>query len=224
MSTLTLTQQLFDRLLATGVVGSQGKTVFELNGIQTPIMDASVVGNIIQEWLSAYMRREKIAFRTIDNSQEFPDFLMHPTDNFNELLEVKCFQKSPNFDVANFSAYCRSLASAPYRLDADYLIFEYEPSQDGISIKNIWLKKVWQICSASERAALKIQWKQNAAFNIRPATWYAKKPQYTVFSTRLEFVLALKTVLDTSPIGGDWRKNWLQTVSSLYFQQTGQAL
>ena len=217
-------QILFDRLLSEGVVGAKGMTLFEMNGLKTPITDASVVGNIIQEWLKAFMISQSIAFRTTDNSQAFPDFLMHSTENNKQLLEVKCFKKSPNFDVANFLAYCRSLVEFPYRLDADYLIFEYEPMADGIVIKQIWLKKVWQICSAAERSALKIQWKQNVAFNIRPANWNAKKTNYPVFISKKAFVLALKTVLDTNSSGGDWRKNWLQTVSKNYLSQTGKEL
>ena len=60
-----------------------------------------------------------------DNTQEFPDFIIHNED-FDELLEVKCFTDSPNFDVANFSAYCRSLVTKAKRLNSKYLIFEYE--------------------------------------------------------------------------------------------------
>jgi NgoBV restriction endonuclease len=217
-------QKLFDALVQSGLVGAQGHTLFELNGIRTPITDSSVVGNIIQEWLKAFMQAKGIDFRTPDNSQEFPDFFMQSDSQMLGLLEVKCFQKSPNFDVANFLAYCRSLSEFPYRLDADYLIVEYAPNQQGIIIKNIWLKKVWEICSASERAPLKIQWKQNVAFNIRPATWYAKKPTYPVFSDRKAFVLALKAVLDTNSVGGEWQKKWLDTVSKLYVKQTKKTL
>jgi hypothetical protein len=217
-------KQLFDELLQSKLIGSQGHTLFELNGISTPITDSSVVGNIIQEWLKAFMQTKGIAHSSPDNTQEFPDFFMRPGSLKTDLLEVKCFQKSPNFDVANFLAYCRSLVDSPYRLDADYLIVEYKPNALGIVIESIWLKKVWEICSASERAPLKIQWKQNVAFNIRPATWYAKNPSYPAFTSRREFVSALKAVLDTNPSGGDWRKKWFETVCKKYKEQTGNDL
>jgi NgoBV restriction endonuclease len=217
-------QQLFDELKRSGMVGATGHTYFELNGLKTLVRDSSIVGNVIQEWLKSFMDSKGIAYRLKANSQEFPDFLMHGNNDMADLLEVKCFKKSPNFDVANFMAYCRSLTTHPHRLDADYLIFEYEENATGIAIKNIWLKKVWEICSASERSVLKIQWKQGVAFNIRPATWYAKKPKYPSFNTRLEFVQAIKKVLDTSATSAGLQKGWFATVSGEYKLQTGHDL
>jgi NgoBV restriction endonuclease len=217
-------QKLYTALLASHLIGAKGEIYFELNNIKTRIQDSSVVGNIIQEWLQAFMRQAAIDYRKPDNSQEFPDFFLNNMSDKQGLLEVKCFKDNPNFDVANFSAYCRSLSHSPYRLDADYLLIKYSEQEDGLRIDNIWLKKVWEITSASERSAIKIQWKQNVAFNIRPATWYGTRAKYTPFKTRKDFVVALKTVLDTSQIGGDWRKNWFKTVSETYKQQTGEEL
>lgn len=216
--------KLFEKLKESGIVGATGTTHFELHGIRTLVQDNSVIGNVIQEWLGAFMRQHKISYSVPDNTQEFPDYLLDESNGDHGLLEVKCFKKSPNFDIANFMAYCRSLSEQPRRLDAQYLIFEYAPTQTGIVIKRLWLKKVWEITCASERAHVKIQWKQNQAVNIRPATWYAKTTQYPVFATRKDYVLALKKVLDTSPAGGDWRRNWIKTVEQKYLEQTGQAL
>jgi hypothetical protein len=212
---------LFETLKNSGICGARGNIYFELHNVKTVIRDNSIIGNVVQEWLKSFMDEHKITYRLPDNTQEFPDFYMNENKNEINLLEVKCFTKSPNFDVANFIAYCRSIASYPYRLDADYLIFEYKTLGSDIVIKNIWLKKIWEICCSSERSALKIQWKQNQAFNIRPATWYAKNPIYMPFSTRLEFVHALKKVLDTHPVGGEWRNKWFQNICNLYKEQTG---
>lgn len=217
-------RKLYEALVSSGIVGATGETNFELHGLKTLVRDSSIVGNVIQEWLKAFMKSKKISFRTKPNSQEFPDFLMNPDNDQIDLIEVKCFKKSPNFDVANFLAYCRSLTTAPYRLDADYLIFKYEENETGIVITDIWLKKVWEICSPSERSRLKIQWKQSVPFNIRPSTWYAKKPKYSSFATRLDFVTAIKQVLDTSSVGGGLQKGWITSVKSLYKVQTGQEL
>jgi hypothetical protein len=214
-------EKLFEALKENRLIGARGQVFFEMNNIKTQVYDNSVIGNIIQEWLLSFMKEKGIYFRRPENSQEFPDYFMNEKSDLTDLLEVKCFKKSPNFDVANFSAYCRSIVSHPYRLDANYLIIEYIPDKEGVIIKNIWLKKVWEICSASERASLKIQWKQNQPFNIRPSTWYAQKPKYVSFKTRRDFVMAVKTVLDVSQFGGDWRKNWFKTVETKYFEQTG---
>lgn len=216
--------KLYDKLIASGIVGASGTTYFELHGIKTLVQDNSVIGNIIQEWLASFMKQHKIKFSVPDNSQEFPDYFVDESNGDHGLLEVKCFKKLPNFDIANFMAYCRSLSEEPRRLDAQYLIFEYAPSQSGIVIKRVWLKKVWEITCASERSAVKIQWKQNQAVNIRPATWYSQSSSYPPFATRKDYVLALKKVLDTSPAGGDWRKNWFKGVDKKYQEQTGQSL
>lgn len=217
-------KQLYNALIESEVIGSVGQIYFEMNDIKTMVQDSSVVGNIIQEWLKMFMDKQGIYCGTPANSQEFPDYFLNADDKEKDLLEVKCFKGSPNFDIANFSAYCRSLVKSPYRLDADYLIFKYESTADGIVIKNSWLKKVWEIAGASERSAVKIQWKQNVAVNIRPATWYSENTQHKPFETKADFVLALKKVLDTSQVGGDWRKNWIQTVTKNYKIQTGKDL
>lgn len=215
---------LFERLKMSSLVGAKGQMFFYLNNIPTQIFDSSVVGNVIQEWLKAFMTEQGIPYESPSNSQEFPDFYMNLEDKTKDLLEVKCFKTSPNFDVANFLAYCRSIVDSPHRLNANYLIFEYAQLEDGIEIKGIWLKKVWEITCASERSALKIQWKQNVAVNIRPANWNAKKTDYPAFKNRRAFVLALKTVLDTNSAGGEWRKNWLKKVEENYLNSIGERL
>jgi NgoBV restriction endonuclease len=112
-------QQLLTELIKSGLIGATGQTNFELNGLKTLVHDSSIVGNVIQEWLKSFMDSKGIAYRLKANSQEFPDFLMHGSKDMVDLLEVKCFKKSPNFDVANFMAYCllpiANYASTPLR-------------------------------------------------------------------------------------------------------------
>jgi hypothetical protein len=218
-------KELFDKLHTAGVIGAKGETYFELHGLKTQVRDSSVVGNIVQEWLKLFMKTNGIAFRLRKNTQEFPDFLMHPTRDDVDLLEVKCFKKSPNFDVANLAAYCRSLLSNLYRLDSDYLIIEYKENNDGtIQIKRAWLRKAWEICTKSERAPIKAQFKQGYPYNIRPATFYSEKSKYKTFNTRQELVLALKSVIDINPNMNNIQKDWYKKVSQLYKAQTGNDL
>ena len=221
---MSINKSFFDQLKASGIIGAEGKIFFELNGLKTEVRDSSIVGNVIQEWLKAFMQSKRIKYRVKDNSQDFPDFLMHESKDNIDLLEVKCFKKSPNFDIANFSAYSRSLLSYPYRLDSDYLIFEYRENEDSIEIKNIWLKKVWEICCGSERSPLKIQWKQGQPVNIRPATWYSKKTNYQIFNSRRDFVKSIKSLIDTTSHMNYLRKDWYNKVNSLYRKQTGREL
>lgn len=185
----------------------------------------SIIGNVIQSWLQSFMRANDIYYRLVDNTQEFPDFFLDSELNNSNLLEVKCFTKSPNFDVANFLSYCHSIIEKPYRLNADYLILEYSVSDAGITISRIWLKKVWEICGSSERSAVKIQWKKGQSYNIRPANWYGNgKIQYPPFESRLDFVKALQMVLNTHQSADNLRKNFAQNVMNLYKEQTGENL
>jgi len=216
--------KLYERLKENGLIGERGQAFFNLQEINVPIKDKSVFGNLIQEWLFSFMQKHNFPARKPSNSQEFPDFFMDLHSNYRDLLEVKCFTKSPNFDIANFQAYARSLLDNAYRLDAHYLIFEYEVLGYDVIIKNIWLKKVWQISCASERSPVKIQWKQGIPNNIRPATWYAKNAVYSVFNERKDFVLALEQIINISPQCENIRKNWFKNVSSKYYEQTGNVL
>jgi type II restriction enzyme len=211
-------------LVAANVFQSNGTISFSMLGINIKLTDSSIVGNVIQEWLKSFLTHQGLAFRLKPNTQEFPDFLLHPTRNDIDQMEVKCFTKSPNFDVANFAAYVRSIVSDPYRLDADYLIFEYEINTAGVSIKNIWVKKVWELCGPSQRSPVKIQWKQSTPVNIRPAVWYANRSQFQPFTSRLQFVQELEKVVNMSGVAQNIQKNWFRNVSSTYQKQTGQNL
>ncbi len=213
-------EKLFQALQVQGIVGSQGKTTFSLGGITTPAKDISVIGNLIQDWLVQFMRQNKIDFSQPTNSQEFPDFYLSESTT-HDLLEVKCFTRSPNFDIANFNAYCRSLRINAHRLDADYLIFKYAAHAGYIEIENIWLKKVWQISSRMERSELKIQWKQNQPVNIRPALWYSNKTEFPVFESRLAFVRAIEKVQNTQSTAV---KTWFKDVAANYEATTGRSL
>jgi len=217
-------EKLYNLLIQQNIIGSKGTAFFHLQGLNIPIKDKSVFGNLIQEWLTHFMKKHKITARFPNNSQEFPDVYLNPISNTEDLLEIKCFTKSPNFDIANFQAYTRSLLSDAYRLDANYLIFEYKMLETELIIENIWLKKVWEISCGSERSPIKIQWKQGVPINIRPATWYAKKTAFPVFASCKHFVLALKQVIDMSPQCENIRKDWIKKVSELYRQQTGKVL
>ena len=219
---------LYNHLIKNNIIGSEGITTFTLKGIQIKVQDVSVVGNIIQEWLGYYMDDNTLYYRIKDNTQEFPDFLLDENNsNTENLLEVKAFIKSPNFDVANFTAYARSLRTHAYRLDAKYLIFEYgiSPKNNGaIFIKNIWLKNVWEICCGSDRSPVKLQWKQGDPVNIRPATWYSNRAKFQPFQNKLEFVEALYQVIRMSRLDQNIQNDWLNTVKRNYQETTNNPL
>ncbi len=152
------------------------------------------------------------------NTQEFPDFMLHPKQDDKDLLELKVFDgsKSPNFDIANFDAYVRSLRQHAYRLHADYLIFAYLLDDEGVlQIKDIWLKKIWELSGPSGTRPIKVQEKQNKIVNLRPAVWFSTQATYNPFSTMLEFVVAIKDTLKQTE-GKQYANAWFDEVNQNY--------
>lgn len=221
----TQAQKLYECLLSKDIVGAYGKVFFEIHNAKYQINDNSIVGNVIQAWLKSFMANNGIAYRVANNTQDFPDFFLHNNSDDIDLLEVKCFTKSANFDVANFLAYCRSILNYPYRLNTDYLIIKYTQTELGIKIDDIWLKKVWEICRPAERSAINLQIKLGQIYNIRPANWYGKgRIKYPPFTSRIEFIKAIQQVLNTNASGDTLRKNFTKNIAELFKLQTNQDL
>lgn len=228
-------QQVYDRLLkTTKIVGEKGHITFSLKGYNIKITGKDTVGNLMQEWFKEWLVREKIDFTEPANTQDFPDFNLDKKNPMNGLLEVKSFdwERTPNFDVAAFLAYRRSLVQFPYRLDSNYLIFGYSMNGHTIEIKDVWLKKVWEMTGPSGKWPLKCNVKQGDLFNIRPVKWYKRtgrkdrSPKLPIFKSALDFVTAFdgnqrmwgKTARDILT------NTWLNDVKIGYAKATGSPL
>ena len=189
---------LYNYLINDNIIGSVGKITFKLANTSVDISTTDTVGQSLQSWLKQYMLDKKIIFIEMDNTQEFPDFILDPLDRENNLLEVKAFNynANPGFDIANFESYCDSVKIKPYRLDADYLIFGYSMTSAEIKIENIWLKKIWEICSSSGPHPLKVQDKRGMIYNIRPCKWYGtKNNRFPAFTSKEQFIKAIYDTL-----------------------------
>ncbi|MDR2457406.1 MAG: NgoBV family restriction endonuclease [Clostridiales Family XIII bacterium] len=210
-------QQLYDGLNRHHIVGSAGKISVELLNVKCDLNDKSAVGNLLQEWLGAWMVNKNIYHRTNPNTQEFPDFFLS-TSNTSNLLEVKTFDfsKAPNFDIANFDAYVRSVMTKSYRLDADYLILGYILTNSRLKIENIWLKKIWEITCSSKKYALKSQVKQEKIVNIRPYNFKTMSQGFQPFATRLDFINAVKQTLEQYQMRTVSANDWLSAVQTNY--------
>lgn len=186
--------KIYNLLIQDQITKSEGSIIFDFLNISIKINEKSAIGDLFQEWFAAWMYQKQIDFRLPAHTQKFPDFLLEKESDSTGLLEVKTFNfsASANFDVANFEAYCDSLTTQAYRLDADYLIFGYELEMYKFKIKNIWLKKIWEITGNSEKYPIRCQTKRSAIYNIRPVNWYSRNAEYKPFQTRLEFVTAQK--------------------------------
>jgi type II restriction enzyme len=217
---------IYNLLIQDRITQSQGTISINFLDISVDINAKDAIGHLFQEWLAAWMRAKDIKFRTVKNTQEFPDFLLDEISDQKSLLEVKTFDynRSANFDVANFEAYCRSLLSYPYRLDADYLIFAYELIDSKFSIKNLWLKKIWEITGASADYPVKCQVKQNIIYNIRPISWYSSRAKFSPFNNKSDFVEALHQTLLKYPKTSIDNTEWLDRVKQNYLEHTGESL
>lgn len=218
--------KIYSLLIEQDVTKSTGNINFSFLDISVDIKEKSAIGDLFQEWFSEWLKTNNIEYRTSSNTQEFPDFLLDPVSNKKSLLEIKTFDfgRSANFDVANFEAYCRSLETKAYRLDADYLIFGYVLVNGKFKIENLWLKKIWEITGNSDKYPVKCQIKKDVIYNIRPITWYSKKARFKPFNSRLNFVEALYQTLIQYSKTQITSNNWLDTVKKNYLSHTGQRL
>ncbi|MBQ5561943.1 MAG: NgoBV family restriction endonuclease, partial [Clostridia bacterium] len=139
--------------------------------------------------------------------------------------EVKSFNydATPAFDIANFDSYCSSIKNKPYHLDADYLIFGYVMSDKGdITIKKLWLLKVWQIAGTSDRFPLKTQVKKNVIYNIRPNSDF-KKDKAGVFKSKDDFLYAIYETLVLYK-SRDFADEWKSVLATNYEKYYGVKL
>lgn len=219
-------KQLYELLRKAGIENQIGDTTFNFLGVATKIKAKSSVGYVFQDWLQSWLLAQNIECSVPHNSQEFPDFYLDSNSHTTNLLEVKTFDAdaSPNFDVANFDAYTRSIRTNAYRLDANYLIFSYKMDDGNFQICDFWLKKIWEITCPSAEYPIKTQNKQGIIVNIRPAVWYSDRTTFKPFNSRREFVEALHQTLLKYPARKAISKDWLSEVEASYKSQTGQNL
>lgn len=212
--------------LKSDLHNQQGVININLAGISLDIQAKDIIGNSLQEWLGIWFNSNRINYRVLTNTQEFPDYII----DFNGVetyLEIKTWncEKVPAFDLANFNSYIDSLEASPKNIDADYLIFGYQSNQNGFIIKDVFLKKIWEMAGASSVDPLKIQKKKGIVYNIRPMSFHTK-PDST-FENRLDFLEGLtETKKKYSDQGTEIKDiyTWKNYIINEYFNLTGEKL
>ena len=220
-------QQVYDKLVYEDrIFELQGQIRFYLGDVDIIVKQKDVVGNIVQEWLQGWLEKRGIEFDLNDNTQMPPDFFLDKDDHTKGLMEVKAFnrEKGPGFDIADFRAYEEEIVDAPYMLNVDYLIFGYEMTEDGIVIiRDLRLKKVWEICCSSADWALKLQVKAGVVHKIRPGTWYSQRPQFGCFASKEHFLSAVEEVMYQNPktheVAGSWKRNCVRSYRDFYGEE-----
>ncbi len=213
----TKAQFLYELLKQNGIVNAQGLVSLSLLGVELNINDKGATGNLLQEWLGEWMNLNGVYNRANPHTQKFPDFYLSD-DNYTELLEVKTFDyaKTPNFDVAQFDAYTRSLRTEAYRLDADYLILGYSLSNGVIKINDIWIKKIWEITCGSAEYAIRTNVKQGKIHNVRPYNFKSMSRGAQPFNSRVAFLNAIKDTIAKYKNDPAEAEQWLLDVLASY--------
>jgi type II restriction enzyme len=220
-------EQLYSKLVDEyKIIGEQGSISFSLKDLTISIKTKDTVGNLLQEWLKAWFQESDIDFEENTNSQTFPDFHLDKDNPKKGLLEIKSFDfdRGPGFDLANFDSYCNSLLESAFRIDSDYLILAYQMNDGIISIKNVWLKKIWELSCPSSTYPIKVQEKKGVIYNLRPSIWYSERSIFKPFSSKERFLLALNETRYQYPQTHHTNAHWLKKVIEKYHEQTGVLL
>lgn len=225
MRTITIEQAYEELVSKFKINNASGNIQFNLKDFQIVVKQPNVVGNIIEEWLSDYWLEHK-KYNVIHNlGQTAPDFWFDPDNKEHELLEIKCFDyinRGPSFDIANFQSYIREIIDKPYRLHSKYLAIGYGMDVESglVTIHQVWLKNVWELCCSSANRPIKVQEKKNVIYNIRPSVWYGNHSNFPTFESLEDFLAAIEqTIYDynqTRPIAENWLKNLKESYKKFY--------
>ena len=183
-----------------------------------------VMGFVLKQWLEGWLKKRGVEYAVNPNSQMPPDFFLDVKDDTHNLLEIKAFNSdaSPGFDIADFTMYSEEIIREPYMLDVDYLIFAYKMGEDGVvTIKDVWLKKVWEITRRMADWPLNLQVKKDVVHKIRPGVWYSKKPRdFKMFTCLEHFLSAMEETVyqneDTRKKGSQWKNRFLDSYKKFY--------
>ncbi len=216
-------QQIHEKLVSEDrILQLEGRITFYLGDVSIIVKQRDVVGNIMQEWLQGWLEKRGVEFTPSENTQMPPDFYLNPDDLKKNLLEVKAFNRNagPGFDIADFNVYQEEIISKPYMLDVDYLIFGYDMSDEGVvTIKEVWLKKVWEITRRMEEWPINLQIKDDVVHKIRPGIWYSDdRTDFSIFENLEDFISAMEETMFQNPKthnnAGNWKSNFLRNYKS----------
>lgn len=210
------------------ILEAHGQIKFYFGDVNIIVKQKDVVGNIIQEWLRGWLDKRGIEYSLSQNTQMPPDFYLNLENRKIDLLEVKAFNRlsNPGFDIADFRMYEEEIIDKPYMLDVDYLIFGYEMSDTGIiTVKDLWIKKVWEITRSMQNWALNLQVKQNVVSKIRPGIWYSTyRVSYPMFNCLEDFIAAVEETVYQNPKTHNDAANWKNRFLASYQEHYGRRL
>lgn len=217
-------RQVYDKLInEEKILEIDGQIKFYLGSVDIVVKQRDVVGNIIQEWLEGWLKKNNIDYAVNTNTQMPPDFFLNPDNTTVELLEVKAFycKASPAFDIADFVAYQREIIAKPYMLYVDYLIFAYDMYDDGtVVINNLWLKKVWQMTRKMYMFPITVQYKNNRIQKMRPGDIRNEANEKQMYRCLEHYISAIEETVymcdQTHTEATTWKKRFLNSYKKTY--------
>lgn len=220
---MTPAQSLYNKLKEFQFENAQGSVRFNIKDFNIIVEQNDIIGNIVEEWLGKWMNDRGIS-NLHNEKQESPDFWLNLDDMNSDWLEVKSFMGSPGFDIAAFRSFINLIIDKPYKLQSDYLLIKYTMNGGIVTIDKIWLKKIWEICCTSQRFPIKVQYKNNAIVNIRPATWYSDRAEFKPFESLEDFLAALEQTIYKYHDTNHLAENWSDRVINSYKRHYGVEL
>lgn len=217
-------EQVYDRLVNEDkILTLEGQIKFYLGDVNIVVKQKDVVGNIMQEWLEGWLKKNDVDYLPSDNPQMPPDFYLDPDNKTMHLLEVKAFnyRAAPGFDIADFNAFQQGIIKEPHMLFAKYLIFGYDMSTEGVvTVKKIWLKSLWEITRPMQNWSINLQVKRGTVQKIRPATWYSQRGKFKTFNSLEDFLSAMEECVYTNPAthkdANEWKPKMLKSFKEAY--------
>ena len=193
-------REIYNKLLNEDkILEIKGQIKFFLGDVNIVVKQKDVVGNIIQEWLQGWLDKNSIEYAPSKNTQMPPDFFLNP----------------------DFRMYEEEIIDKPYMLDVDYLIFGYDMDENGhVVIKDIWLKKVWEITRRMKDWPINLQVKSNVVHKIRPGVWYSEKNSFPMFEKLEDFISAVEHTVWQNPKTREesamWKLKFLKSYENYY--------
>lgn len=103
----------------------------------------------------------------------------------------------------------------------------YDTSDDGVvAIKDVWLKKVWQITRRMENYPINLQVKEGVIHKIRPGVWYSERvTDYAIFDRLEDFISAIEETTFKEPqLRSSVASTWLAVFQRNYKAWYGEEL
>lgn len=226
--------EIYDKLINDDkILTKKGRITFTLGDIDIIVKQRDVVGNIMQEWIEGWLKKNEIDYALNVNTQMPPDFYLNPENKTEELMEIKAFnyKAGPGFDIADFRMYEQEIAQKPWMLNVTYLVFGYDMSDEGVvTIKKVWKNKVWEMSRPMRSGTKKTIWpinlqiKKGTVYKIRPAKWYGKSSKFSIFKCKEDFLSAMEETVYKNKDTRDDGPDWLSTVIRNYQKHYGVQL